>query len=271
MDLVTPPSGAQGELRDGSVLRADMSSETIQLYQAFNRIYDLLSQLQPAQLDAALSAVAEVLRGRGGDLGTTIAELDILTHQLQPALRSVGPNLRALATLSEQLSSSAPDAFHALDDAVSISETIVAKQQSLRSLLGAGTSLAQQSNQLLGNNSSRIIQLVRLTGPPLDALASQPGQISRTLTDLHTFLNKGSQVFSSGRLKLQAPIIFPPPAALHRGRLPALSGTLRAELRCGRTEGRDRPDATARQPASRRHLRAGRQRAGAEHHRRSFP
>jgi len=35
----------------------------------FHRIYDLLSQLQPAQLDAALSAVAEVLRGRGGELG----------------------------------------------------------------------------------------------------------------------------------------------------------------------------------------------------------
>jgi ABC-type transporter Mla subunit MlaD len=132
-----------------------------------------------------------------------------------------------LATLSEQLSSSAPNAFKALDDAVAISATIVAKQQSLRSLLGAGTALAQQSDQLLGNNSARIIQLVRVTGPTFDTLASQPGQLTRTLTTLHSFLNKGNQVFSSGRLKLRAPIVFPPPAAYTAAdcpRYPGLSG-----------------------------------------------
>ncbi|WP_163506953.1 MCE family protein [Fodinicola acaciae] len=227
VDLVTPQSGPHGELRDGSILRADMSAETIQLYQAFNRIYDLLTALQPAQLDAALTAVADAVRGRGDDLGTTIAELDTLTRQLRPTIQSVGPNLRALATLSEQLAQSAPDAFHALDDAVAISAVIVQKQQSLRQLLSAGTSLADESDRLLGDNSGRLIQLVRLTGPTLAALSGRSDRISDTLTSLHSFLDKGNQVFASGRLKMRAPIVFPPPQAYSAAdcpRYPGLAG-----------------------------------------------
>lgn len=227
VDLVTPPSGPRGELRDRAVIQADISAETVQLYQAFNRIYDLLTALQPAQLDAALTAVADAVRGRGDDLGTTIAELDTLTRQLQPSIQSVGPNLRALATLSDQLAKSSPDAFQALDDAVAISAVIVQKQQSLRQLLGAGTSLAQESDRLLGDNSGRTIQLVKLSGPTLAALSGRSDRISDTFTSLHSFLNKGNQVFSGGRLKMRAPIVFPPPPAYTAAdcpRYPGLAG-----------------------------------------------
>ncbi|MER5392472.1 MCE family protein [Saccharopolyspora sp. NPDC002686] len=199
LDLVTSATSASTALAPGAQLAADDSHPTMQLYHAYNRLYDLVDSLQPAQLQVSLSALAEAMRGRGEQLGELIDDSAQLTAD--PPL--TGDDLADLAALADDIAAAAPDAARALDDAVALSGPVVQRRQDIGDLLGAGLAFTSQSQRFVDENSERIIQLVRSGEPVADVLGRHPGAIREGVNGLDTFLDGANRSLSTGFFKIR--------------------------------------------------------------------
>lgn len=233
VDLSAPEVVGSQRLRPGARVAAKTGGQTVQLYAAMTRMHELLTAMRPAQFQAALSALANALRGRGDDLGRTIDQLHELSGTFDP--QETADDLSGLADTGRELADSSPDLFAALDNAVALSKIVVEKRQNIRALLGAGTNLADESNRLLGGNASRAIKLVHATDPIADVLGKNSGQFLELWDSLDRLFDAGNRVFKGGRFKIRAPLSLEDPfpyTAADCPRYPGLDGP-----NCGQTTG----------------------------------
>jgi len=203
VDLVTPPEAPSAKqvapsLQPGGTLQPDQSEATVQLYQAFSRIYDLINAINPAELNTALTAVATALRGQGAALGQAIDALHRTLVDSQSVFDHLGSDLDAVATLSEQLNALAPDLLTSLNNSVTTSRTIIDKQQSITAILTAGAQTSDQASRLIGDNRNRIITLVADTDPLLQALNAKPNQLTTIYRGLQQLVNKLPAAVATG-------------------------------------------------------------------------
>ncbi|RBM12574.1 mammalian cell entry protein [Prauserella sp. PE36] len=212
IDLAVPRGAEpEGSLAGGAVLTADTSGRTVRLYDAYARLYELITALRPAELQAALTALADTLRGRGAELGAMIDDAAELTGTARPLIDSLGEDLTTVAELVRDLSASAPDLMRALDDAVALSRTVVAERRSLGEVLAAGIDLTAQSERMLVGNADRVIRLAHSTEPIADVLGRHPDAAEEVLDAAGFFLQGAERVFATGRFKISAALTFDQP------------------------------------------------------------
>lgn len=199
VDLVSPDPASTGtpSLRPGDTVQPDQSEASVQLYQAFSRIYDLVGAINPADLNAALTAVATALDGQGARLGESIDALHRTLVDSQPVLDGLGDDLDDIAELAGDLDSTAPDVLATLNNSITISRTIVEKQQGLAALLAAGTRTADEAS-VFSDNRDRIITLVDDTDVLLDSLTARPGQITTVYQGLKNLVTTLPPAVASG-------------------------------------------------------------------------
>ncbi len=94
VSLVAPASGSSGRsaggatgLSDGDVIYQDASDEAVELEELFDELLPVLQALQPEKLQATLSELSTMLRGRGADLGDSMARWSDYLEQLNPTCR----------------------------------------------------------------------------------------------------------------------------------------------------------------------------------------
>jgi phospholipid/cholesterol/gamma-HCH transport system substrate-binding protein len=204
IDLVAAPGPNGPPLAPGTQLRADTSTQTAQLYATFRRLHSLLTAMRPAQLQVALSALADALRGRGERLGRTIDQLHAASAAAVPTVDAVLASMPELKSTVDTLSTMTPDLTATLENTLALSQLVVEKQRNIAALLSAGTDLVGRSQRLLLDNRDRVIQLVRNTGPLSEALGANAGNVGALLNNLSEFLDKGNRVFATGRFEIRA-------------------------------------------------------------------
>jgi virulence factor Mce-like protein len=234
LDLTVPTVPNGTELAAGAELPADNSRPTMQLYHAYSHLYELVDSLQPAQLQAALSALAEALRGRGQQLGGLLDDTTKLTAG--PPFDRPGEDLDTIAALGADLAAATPDAVRALDNAVVLSGTIVQRKQALGDLLGAGLAVTDRSQRFVDENAQRIVRIVRATDPVAEVFGRYPDAVRDAVGGLDTFFRGANRAFSTGFFKIR------------------MSGTLDRPYPyspedCPRYPGLDGPNCGAQQPA----------------------
>ncbi|PRX45418.1 virulence factor Mce-like protein [Prauserella shujinwangii] len=228
VDLAVPEGESpSGSLADGAVLPADDSGRVVRLYTAYTRLYRLIDDLDPARLQAALTALADALRGRGAELGGMIDRAATLSADAAPLLDSLGEDVHAVASLGRDLASAAPDLLRSLDNAVALSHTVVAERASLSALLSAGIELTGASRRFLVDNADRFVQLTHATGPLAEAFARHPGAFGDTVDAANFFLDGGKRVFATGRFRIAAALTLDDPypyTAADCPRYPGMAG-----------------------------------------------
>lgn len=199
IQLIPPPGGRAGEpIVDGDRLMPDTSTETVQLYDAYVRLTTLLDEIEPEQIATALHAMAQLLDGRGEEFGRMIDQLHELTGDVPGLLDFVDDGAATTATLSDQLATAAPPAINALRDAISLSKRVVAERHTLASALTGGIALSEQGSRFLDDNTDRFIELLRASGPAIDALARHPRALPDTVANARTLLEAGIPTFQTG-------------------------------------------------------------------------
>lgn len=205
LELRLPPDAApEPAIEAGARIQPDTSGRTVRLYDAYNRLYQMISALHPAQLQVALDAVAGALRGKGAELGATIERAAKFFKDAEPVLATLGADLRTVAALGEDLAGAAPDLLASMRDAVALSETVVAERGAIRDLLSAGTAFTEQSRRMIAANGRRVITLVHAADPLTGVLAAHPHAPSTSLDAAGNFLNAAERAFSTGKFKIDA-------------------------------------------------------------------
>jgi virulence factor Mce-like protein len=203
VDLVIPTqtSPNQESLHSGSVINEDHSRNAIEVETVLNNILPVIDAVQPQQLNVTLTNLADALEGRGDELGQNMVNLDNYLRQFNKHLPSFTTDISELASVADSYDKAAPDLLRFLENSAFSSQTVTAKQDTLRQFLRDTTDFANTATGFLTTNQTRLIQLGQVSAPILGELASRAPQISQTIDGLAAIAPKLETVFGTGSNK----------------------------------------------------------------------
>jgi virulence factor Mce-like protein len=195
-----PRSDTSGPtLRDHDVIKADRSPAAESLQTALANAYALLTSIHPAQLDAALSALATALQGQGATLNRLIDRADKFLVKLAPHLPQLDDVITSLATVTRNLARNAPDLLASLANTLVISKGILADKQVVNQLLDVAPAAADNAQRLFSpTNVNNTVTVLQNEVPVSAALAARPDALIETLDGFKAFADTFNETLASG-------------------------------------------------------------------------
>jgi|SRR5271166_5680353 len=163
VDLIVPDHPSHTALKPGAVLRS--RNVTVEVNTVFENLQSVVQALDPAKLNAILSAFAEALRGKGDRIGHAITDANNLLLTVNPRMGTIHQDWRLFGKTAAAYSNAAQDILSILDSAATTSTTITANQQALDTLLLSAIGFSQAGVSVIGNNESNIVRSVNLLEP----------------------------------------------------------------------------------------------------------
>jgi len=160
VDLKTYGNSSPQSLRAGAVVPADARQGTLELQKALDDIDRLVKVINPAKLDATLTAAAQALDGRGAELGSLIDGLNVLFTRVSPKLPLLRTDIAELAVNLGVLQQAAPALLDGVGDSLGTLRAIATQQASLTTLLTGGRALVDQANGFVGGISANLTTFV---------------------------------------------------------------------------------------------------------------
>jgi phospholipid/cholesterol/gamma-HCH transport system substrate-binding protein len=155
--------GAEKSVADGNV--------QLEVNTLFQQLVEVLNKVNPIDLNATLSAIAEGLRGHGDDLGATLAGLNQYLPQLNPKMPTLQRDFQQTAQVANIYGDAAPDLVTIIDNVPTISDTIVDEQDNLNATLLAATGLANNGYATLAPAADDYIAAIQRFRAPLKVLS----------------------------------------------------------------------------------------------------
>ncbi|ORV16629.1 MCE family protein [Mycobacterium celatum] len=165
----------------------------------FQTLVDTLHKIDPAELNATLSAVSDGLRDNGGNAGAAITELKSLMAQINPRLPTVHSDIQRAGDVLDAYGDAAPDVVSVLDNAPTISETVVSQRRNLDATLLAAAGIAEDADQTLSPAADNYIAAIARSRAPLKVLADYSPEYGCVITALADALTRFAPFF--GQIK----------------------------------------------------------------------
>jgi len=93
VSLTIPPAPGP-PIKSGDVIGQDRSAGALETEKVLGDLLPLLTAVQPAQLNATLTALATALRGRGEELGQTLTNMDTYLADANPHTKALVDDLK---------------------------------------------------------------------------------------------------------------------------------------------------------------------------------
>jgi phospholipid/cholesterol/gamma-HCH transport system substrate-binding protein len=169
VEFVPPQSPSPMSMRPGAHVQA--SAVSLEVNTLFQSLTDLLHKIDPVDLNATLTAVAEGLRGHGDDLGELLSGLNTLTQQANPRLPTLEQDFQKTATVANIYADAGPDLVTLINNVPPISKTIVDQRGNLNETLLATIGLANNGYDALAPAEQNFIDAIKRLRAPIKVLA----------------------------------------------------------------------------------------------------
>jgi phospholipid/cholesterol/gamma-HCH transport system substrate-binding protein len=151
------PDNKQRPIAGGDTISQDRSRGALETEKVLGDLLPLLQAVQPAELNATLTAVATALQGRGKQLGQTLVQMDSYLKGLNPHSKQLVQDLGKLGQVSDEYNAVSPDLFATIDNLQTSAKTVIAEKQSLSDLLTTATDTSNVIRSFLAENEKRLI------------------------------------------------------------------------------------------------------------------
>jgi phospholipid/cholesterol/gamma-HCH transport system substrate-binding protein len=214
--VLQPPSRiGSATLRAGAVIQPVVGAQSASLQATLGDLDTLLVQLHPAQLDQALTALAQALQGQGTSLGRNLDSADSYFKQMLPLWPEVVADMKLLVPVANQFTSSSTDILAILSNQSTTAATINQEANTVRSSIGGGGTLASETAALLAAIQAPYSLLAKDSGPFLQDVAQSPTEVSRLLAGLTAWAKAWTAAEGPGPyLRLNATVSVVNPADL---------------------------------------------------------
>jgi virulence factor Mce-like protein len=202
--LVAPsePSSPAGHIEAGDTIPQDRSKGALETQQVLGDILPLLTAVQPAQLNATLTALAEALHNRGNELGQTLVNFDRYLKIINPHTKQLVDDLSKLGQVALEYNALAPDIFSTLQNLETSARTIIQRRAALDSLLTQGTDAASVLKGFLNDNEDRIIRVTGQTTKVYGLLNEYSPEFSCLFAGINNLYNLESTAIYDHRIHL---------------------------------------------------------------------
>ncbi|QZT57734.1 MCE family protein [Mycolicibacterium austroafricanum] len=196
VDLVYPDDPSPQRLKSGQILRS--RNVTTEVNTVFQNLVDLLDKVDPAKLNAILSALAEGLRGQGPAIGGATTAANEVLHALNPRSDTVRADWQSLAAAGDTYSDAAQDIMAVLDSFTTTAVTLDEQSSALDALLVNAAGLARSGIDLLGVSKDDFVHTVNTLEPTTGLLEKYSPSLTCLLVGAQWFLDNGGRDYVGG-------------------------------------------------------------------------
>ncbi|MGH3327631.1 MAG: MCE family protein, partial [Streptomycetales bacterium] len=207
VSLMAPDAAAAGALQDGDVIGLDRSKAAIELQKVFDDLLPLLRTVQPAKLNATLSALATALSGRGDQLGENLVRTGAYLEKFNPHLETLKSDISGLADWADTYHQAAPDLLQMLRNLTVTHQTVLDKKRDLAAFYEQTAGTAMTGRRFLAQNEERIITLANVSEPTLTLLSQYSPEYPCLLGGLASFEPRLEGTFAGGELHISLEVV----------------------------------------------------------------
>ncbi|MDA2893255.1 MCE family protein [Mycolicibacterium sp. BiH015] len=168
VELVYPSEPSPRRLAAGAVLQSQNVATEVNT--VFENLVALLDQIDPAKLNAVLSALAEGVRGQGQRIGELITDTNDVLLALNPRTDVLREDFRALQGVADTYSPAAQNLIDTLAAATTTSVTVSTQANQLDALLTGLAGLSRSGVDLLAASKDNLIRAVNVLEPTTNLL-----------------------------------------------------------------------------------------------------
>jgi phospholipid/cholesterol/gamma-HCH transport system substrate-binding protein len=202
VDLVYPADPTPKRIFAGAVLNSRNVSTEVNT--VFQNVVDLLDQIDPAKLNATLTALADGVRGQGQRIGQATSDANDVLLAINPRMGTLQQDWRAFTRFSDAYSDAAQHLLGVLDAASTTSTTVAGHAAALDTLLLNTIGLSQAGVDLLGPNQGQLIRAINGLEPTTSLLAKYKPEYTCLLLGAKWFLDNGGyeRIGGNGRTSI---------------------------------------------------------------------
>jgi phospholipid/cholesterol/gamma-HCH transport system substrate-binding protein len=197
VDLVYPEQPSAKRLAPGAVLVSRNVSPEVNT--VFENIVDLLHHIDPAKLNAVLSAWADAVRGRGQRIGEAITASNDVLQALNPIMPTVQRDWQSLKGFADSYADAAPNILAALEAVSDTSTTITTHADDLDAFLLSAIGFAHAGIDVLGATRDSFPDAINVLEPTTALLLKHNPEYTCLLQGSKWILDNGLPEALGGR------------------------------------------------------------------------
>jgi phospholipid/cholesterol/gamma-HCH transport system substrate-binding protein len=192
VDLIVPSDGATKDpLKPGSVLQS--RNVTVEVNTVFQNLQSVVQSIDPAKLNAVLSAVAESLRGKGDVIGQAITAGNNVLLAVNPRMDTVRKDWQLFGQTTQAYSNAAQDIVSILDSFSTTSTTISSHAQALDQLLLSAVGFSKSGIDTIGGNQPNLVRAINTLAPTTELLNKYSPTYTCLFLGAQWFLENGGR------------------------------------------------------------------------------
>lgn len=196
VDLVYPSHPDSRPLAAGAVLSAQ--NVAVEVNTVFQNLVDLIKQIDPAKLNAVLSALAEGVRGQGERIGEATSDANQVLLALNSRTGAMRQDWRALKDVSDIYSAASHDILDTLSAASTTSMTITNQAKQLDALLLGLAGFSRSGINVLGPSKDNLVKGIHLLEPTTNLLMKYDPELTCLIVGAKTALDTGLSNYLGG-------------------------------------------------------------------------
>ena len=190
VDLELPKNEPpRGRLAAGAVLHS--SNVSAEVNTVFENLVDLLNMVDPAKLNAVLTAVADGVRGQGERIGEATTDLNQVLLALNARSETIRQDWRSFKNFNDTYAAAAQDILTILNAASTTSTTIVNHSSALDNLLLNVIGFSKAGTDLLATSKDNLVAAVNTLEPTTSLLLKYNPEYTCWLQGAKWFLDNG--------------------------------------------------------------------------------
>ncbi|ABK72335.1 MCE family protein [Mycolicibacterium smegmatis] len=189
VDLSYPDNPTGQHLAAGAVLRSRNVSTEVNT--VFENLTDVLKMVDPAKLNAVLSALAEGFRGQGERMGQAITDANEVLMAINPRQDTIREDWRAMGEVSAAYDHAADDIVKILDAGTTTAETVTSHRSELDTLLLNVIGFGRAGVDLLAPSFTNLVNAVNGFAPTSDLLMKYQPEYTCLLDGSVSLLQNG--------------------------------------------------------------------------------
>jgi len=191
VDLIVPPDASSTPLQSGAVLHS--RNVTVEVNTVFENLQAVVHSIDPAKLNAVLSAVAESVRGKGDRIGQAFTDANNVLLAVNPRMPMVRRDWQLFGQTAAAYSDAAQDILSILDSFSTTSQTISSHARSLDELLLSAVGFSQSGINTIGGNQPNLVRAMNILDPTTALLMKYSPTYTCLFQGAQWFLDHGGR------------------------------------------------------------------------------
>ena len=183
VSLTSPDNPQQQRISPHDVI--DVRSVTTEFNTLFETITSIAEKVDPIELNATLSALAQALDGLGSNFGQSIVNGNHILAQLNPRIPQLGYDVRRLADLGEIYARASPDLWAFLQNAVTTVRTLTRQQGDLDAALLAAVGVGKTGEDIFVRGGPYLVRGAADLVPTAALLDTYSPELFCTIRNFH--------------------------------------------------------------------------------------